>query len=327
MQAVPIVAIALAGAIHLGVAPMHYAHAPAHGIFFAVAGIVEILWALAFWRQPSLKLYFIGLALAGGLVVLWAITRALPAPFGHGPEAIEAGGLVCKVSELTGIIALMMLAWRGQLPGVTQRPVWRVAGEALALALIMGWGSWGLGYAATPWLPTLDAQETALHTEHTHDHEMMNGHQTPTPLAETHLHGEPGHDHDHEAEGAGVMATSGALHIESAWARPAEAGGMSAAYLVISNVGETADALVAAKSEVAQVVELHQTRRVGDVMQMQPVEQIEVPAKGRVELVPGGYHLMLIGLQRELHPGERFPLVLRFEKGGEISVDVEVRQP
>jgi len=327
MQAVPIVAIALAGVIHLGVAPMHYAHAPAHGIFFAVAGIVEILWALAFWRWSSLKLYYTGLALAGGLVILWAITRVLPAPFGHGPEPIEAGGLVCKISELTGMIALMMLAWRGQLLGVAQRPAWRVVGEALALALIIGWGSLEIGYAATPWLPTLGAQETALHAEHTHDHEIMNGHQTPTPLAETPLHREPGHEHDYEAGSADVMATSENLHIESAWARPGDAGGMSAAYLVISNVGETADALVAAKSEVAQVVELHQTRQVGDVMQMQPVERIEVPAKGRVELVPGGYHLMLIGLQRELHPGERFSLVLRFEKGGEISVDVEVRQP
>jgi len=335
MRSIPIMAIALAGLIHLAVAPMHYAHAPAHGIFFAAVGIVEILWALAFWRRPLPGLYYVGLAAAGGLVVLWAITRALPAPFGHGPEAIEAGGLVCKVSELTGVIALGMLALRGQLPGIARRPAWRVAGEALALALIMGWGSWGVGYAATLWWPALGPQEAVLHEGHAHDQEAMGGHnewphslgghETPAPVAEVHLHDESGHDR--EAEGSSAMVTSGPLRIEGAWARPADAGGMSAAYLVISNVGEAADALVAARSEVAQAVELHQSRLVGDVIQMRPMERVEVPAGGRVTLAPGGYHLMLIGLRRALRPGERFPIVLRFEKGGEITADVEVRQP
>lgn len=314
MRSISIAAIALAGVIHLGIAPIHYAHAPAHGIFFAAAGIAEILWALAFWRRPSLRLYHTGLALAGGLVVLWAITRALPAPFGHGPEMIEARGVVCKLSELIGLLALVLLALQGRLPGEVKWPLWRVAGEALALALVVGWASWGIGYAATPWLPALGPQEAVLHEEHAHE--------SSTPATEAHLHEE----HGHEAESSGTAVASGALRIEGAWARPGDAGGISAVYLVVSNTGETADALVAAQSEVAQVVELHQSRMAGDVMQMRPVERVEVPAGGRVELAPGGYHMMLIGLRRELRPGERFPIILRFERGGEITVDVEVRQ-
>ncbi len=325
MRAIPVMAIALAGLIHLAVAPMHYAHAPAHGIFFALAGGVEILWALAFWRRPSLRLYHTGLAVAGGLVVLWAVTRALPAPFGHGPEAIEASGLVCKVSELTGVIALGMLALRGQLPGIARRPAWRVAGEALALALIMGWVSWGVGYAATPWWPALGPQEAVLHEGHAHDQEAMGGHEASGLAMQEPFHGESGHEH--EIGGSGAAVASSPLRIEGVWARPAGVGATSAVYLTISNVGETADALVAARSEVAQAVELHQSRLVSDVIQMRPVERVEVPAGGRVTLAPGGYHLMLIGLRRELRPGERFPIVLRFERGGEIAVDVEVRQP
>ncbi len=320
MRYIPIVAIALAGLIHLWVALIHYTHAPAHGIFFVVAGIVEILWSLAFWRRPSPGLYRTGLALAGGLVVLWAITRALPAPFGHGPEAIEAGGLVCKVSELVGVIALVMLALRGQLPGVVKRSARWVAGEALALALIMGWASWGVGYAATPLWPASGSQEIPVHV-----HEESAPGDGAQNSEEMRVHEQPAHSY--EVEGSDMEVTSGDLRIEGAWARPAGVGATGAVYLTIFNVGEAADALVAARSEVAQAAELHQSRLVGDVVQMRPVGRIEVPAGGQVKLAPGDYHLMLVGLTRELRPGERFLIVLRFEKGREITADVEVRQP
>jgi hypothetical protein len=45
---IPMITIALAGLVHLLIVPAHYAHAPAHGIFFALAGIVQIAWSVAF---------------------------------------------------------------------------------------------------------------------------------------------------------------------------------------------------------------------------------------------------------------------------------------
>lgn len=171
MRYISMAAIALAGLIHLGLAPEHYAHAPAHGIFFVGAGIVEISWALAFWRCPTQALYRTGLALVGGMIVLWAITRVLPAPFGHGLEAINVSGLACKGSELIGIIALVMLALQGQLIGVTRPSVLRAGGEALALALIVGFAFFGIGHAMAPPLPALGPQEEDVHEEHAHGHE------------------------------------------------------------------------------------------------------------------------------------------------------------
>jgi hypothetical protein len=56
IRLIPTVTIALAGLVHLLIVPAHYAHAPAHGIFFALAGIVQITWAVAFWRRPSVIL-------------------------------------------------------------------------------------------------------------------------------------------------------------------------------------------------------------------------------------------------------------------------------
>ena len=75
-------------------------------------------------------------------------------------------------------------------------------------------------------------------------------------------------------------------------------------------------------------MEIHETTMDGDVMHMQQVSGgIEIPANGQVELKPGGLHVMLIGLTRDLNPGETFPVTLQFENAGAVTVEAEVRQP
>ncbi|MGQ9927066.1 MAG: copper chaperone PCu(A)C [Chloroflexaceae bacterium] len=108
----------------------------------------------------------------------------------------------------------------------------------------------------------------------------------------------------------------------------APAGGTSAAYMVLVNRGRTGDRLVSASTDVAEVVELHETKMVDNVMQMAPVTGgIPVPANGQVELKPGGLHVMLIGLKRDLAAGETVRLTLKFERAGEMTVDASVRMP
>jgi len=63
----------------------------------------------------------------------------------------------------------------------------------------------------------------------------------------------------------------------------------------------------------------------GDVMRMREVNGYEVPAKGSFELKPGGAHLMLVDIKRPLKEGERVPLVLRFEKAGEVKTELAVQ--
>jgi copper(I)-binding protein len=76
---------------------------------------------------------------------------------------------------------------------------------------------------------------------------------------------------------------------------------------------------------VADVVEIHQMSMHGDVMKMQAVPELELPAGKPVALEPGGYHLMLMQLKRSLNAGERVPLTLLVEgaDGKRQSVDVE----
>ena len=142
---------------------------------------------------------------------------------------------------------------------------------------------------------------------------------------------------------------SGSVRVQDAWARPrgpAQSGmgadakpattpsamsGMmstSAAYFTILG-STTPDSLVGVSVDpsVAETAEMHETTVDGGVAQMHPVARVEVPAGGRVEFKPGGYHVMLINLKRDLKPGDRLTLKLAFEKAGSVSVDAEVRSP
>ena len=79
----------LAGIIHLWIIPDHWAHALAHGLFFLLVGIIQIVWGIAVWRNPSIRMYYIGVMMAGWLIVLYGITRWLPAPFGQVRKQFE----------------------------------------------------------------------------------------------------------------------------------------------------------------------------------------------------------------------------------------------
>ena len=100
--------------------------------------------------------------------------------------------------------------------------------------------------------------------------------------------------------------------------------GRGAAYFRIKNTGPVADALVSASSPVAMMVELHETVMEGATAKMQPVAKIEVPANGEQVLKPGGYHIMLMGLNQELKVGDTIQLTLTFEKSGTMTISVPV---
>lgn len=104
------------------------------------------------------------------------------------------------------------------------------------------------------------------------------------------------------------------------------AGANSAIYMRIDNSGP-ADRLISAASDVADAVEIHETTMEDNVMRMRPVTAIELPANGSVELKPGSLHVMLLGLRRDLKPGETISMTLTFEQAGELSVTVPVREP
>lgn len=96
---------------------------------------------------------------------------------------------------------------------------------------------------------------------------------------------------------------------------------MAGAFVIIENSGGKDDKLVSATSDLADEVQLHETRN----QQMQQVKSMPVPAGGELELASGGNHLMLMDLHRKPVKGDRVALELRFEKSDPIKLTVPVK--
>lgn len=119
----------------------------------------------------------------------------------------------------------------------------------------------------------------------------------------------------------------GAITIGHPYARATGAGqAIGGGYMSFTNAGP-ADKLVSVAADVSKSVELHTMTMDGDVMHMRQVDAIELATGAKVELKPGGYHVMFVGLKAPLKAGDKFPLKLKFEKAGEIEVTVNVEAP
>ena len=83
--------------------------------------------------------------------------------------------------------------------------------------------------------------------------------------------------------------------------------------------------LVDIRSPVAGVVEIHESISDKGVAKMRPVVGIALPAGKTVEFKPGGYHVMLLDLKRQLKAGESVPLTLVLEGKDRKRLTVEVK--
>ena len=117
------------------------------------------------------------------------------------------------------------------------------------------------------------------------------------------------------------------VQIEGAWARPASEGRMSAAYFLITNFEETDDALVGVESDVAQLVEIHESyeREEEGMMGMREVPEVDLPSESTIRFQQGGLHIMLIQVTRTLADGDTFELTLNFSNSESQTIEVPVR--
>ncbi|MEX5669094.1 copper chaperone PCu(A)C, partial [Pseudomonas neuropathica] len=101
-----------------------------------------------------------------------------------------------------------------------------------------------------------------------------------------------------------------------------------AAYFVSHNSGKTADRMLSVDSPIAGIAQLHEHVKQNDLMKMQQVPSVEIPAGGEVTFAPMAYHVMLLELEDRslLSDGKQFPLTMHFEKAGEVTVDITVQK-
>jgi hypothetical protein len=213
-----------AGVLHLIVAPGHIEHAPAHGLFFIITGVLQIAWAILFWRSGSQALSKLGFVMALWLVLLWAVTRFFFAPFGHGPEEVDVSGLATKACEVICAIALaLLLVSTAAATGASSRRAWRTVIALVVAAVLVTALTYGVARAAEPYLPGLTAPEAHEHeeapgVEHEHDAEQPHEHEDEATPADTHeqVTEEP-HEHEHVA-----TPTGGTEHEHEHEATPTE---------------------------------------------------------------------------------------------------------
>lgn len=122
------------------------------------------------------------------------------------------------------------------------------------------------------------------------------------------------------------IACAGEMKVEAVWAR-ASAGATGAVFVVIANESPSADRLLTVQSPIASDAMIHRSFEQGGVMRMEHVPALPIDAGQRLEMKPGGLHIMLMGLKQPLRKGEEFPLVLGFEHGGATSLTVKVYGP
>jgi periplasmic copper chaperone A len=135
------------------------------------------------------------------------------------------------------------------------------------------------------------------------------------------------------AEKAADMTGAGEIHFGSLtlsrpWLRETPNGAkVGAGYVTIVNNGSAPDRLIAASSPAAGNVQIHSMTMQEGVMHMrQLTDGLEIPPQSKVELRPGGLHLMFVDLKNPLKSGETFGVRLQFEKAGEVEADFPVSQ-
>jgi len=120
--------------------------------------------------------------------------------------------------------------------------------------------------------------------------------------------------------------TLGSLQIANPWTRATPKGStVAGGYMVITNKGSAPDRLIGGSASVANRFEVHRMAMEGGVMIMRPVEGgLEIKPGESVELKPGSFHVMLMGLKQPLEKGQRIKGTLEFEKAGKVDIEYVV---
>jgi copper(I)-binding protein len=115
------------------------------------------------------------------------------------------------------------------------------------------------------------------------------------------------------------------IKIENAWMRIGGKGTNSALYFDIKNTSSKDDELTDVFSDIAKVVQIHETYKQGDNLGMRKVESIKIKGNSTFQLSPGGVHVMVIRLKEDLRPGDKKEFTLTFKHSGKLKIKATVK--
>ncbi|MGN6694436.1 MAG: copper chaperone PCu(A)C [Aquihabitans sp.] len=102
----------------------------------------------------------------------------------------------------------------------------------------------------------------------------------------------------------------------------------AAVRMVVENGTDTDDTLLSVSSPVAARTTIHRTET-DDAGRSTMTEQedLPVPADSEVTFAPGGLHVMLSGITKDLEVGDEVALTLTFEHAGPVEATAKVVEP
>jgi periplasmic copper chaperone A len=120
--------------------------------------------------------------------------------------------------------------------------------------------------------------------------------------------------------------TIGTIQVANPWTRATPKGStIAGGYMTITNKGTAPDRLIAGSAAPAGRFEVHKMAMENGVMKMRPVEGgLEIKPGETVELKPGSFHIMMMGLKQPLEKGQHIKGTLTFEKAGKVDIEYAV---
>jgi copper(I)-binding protein len=129
-------------------------------------------------------------------------------------------------------------------------------------------------------------------------------------------------------EASAADFTVGSIEIDNPWTRATPKGAdVAGGYMRVTNKGAAPDRLIGGSSAIARRFELHEMTMVDGIMRMRPLAGgLEIRPGETVELKPGSFHVMLMGLTRRLEKGQKIKGTLLFEKAGKVEIEYVVEE-
>lgn len=112
--------------------------------------------------------------------------------------------------------------------------------------------------------------------------------------------------------------------VSDAWAKAGTKGGMTGLFATLKNPTSAPLTVVGVSSDAGRA-ELHTTVKTPNGMQMKKTEKFVIPANDTFELKPGGNHIMLLDLKKDLKAGDNVRVTIKTSTGTTTDITASVR--
>jgi copper(I)-binding protein len=122
-----------------------------------------------------------------------------------------------------------------------------------------------------------------------------------------------------------MVKPGGEIVIKDQWLRPSAKKMATALYFTIENKSDRPDTLFLVETDISDKIEIHETYSSGDLMGMREIGSIVIEAGEKVKLQPGGIHIMVMKLKRDIRNRDEIDFILRFRLAGDINITAEAK--